>query len=139
MSNVAVDLFAAFATDDVAEEQGVYTKVPGAGDTDFLVARSNNKSYNRIMAREVKKFKSLLDSKGEAADAKAEEIFIYVLARTVLLGWNGTILYKGEQMPYSRENAEKLLSHKDFRVALITVSDNLETFKKVKDAEDEGN
>lgn len=139
MSNVAVDLFAAFATDDVAEEQGVSTKIPGAGDTDFLIARSNNKSYNRIMQREAKKFDNILKSKGEAADTKAEEIFIYVLARTVLLGWTGTILYAGEQLTYSRENAEKLLKHKDFRAALVSVSDNLETFKKVKDAEDEGN
>ena len=139
MTNKAIDLFAAFAVDEAAEENGIMTPIPGAGDTMFKVARAGNKTYNRLFQKLLKQNKVVLDSKGEAADKKAEEIFIEVMVKSILLGWEGTVLFKGEALEYSRDNAKKLLSHKEFRAAVTKVSEDMEQFKVVKDEEDEKN
>jgi hypothetical protein len=81
----------------------------------------------------------VLDSKGPEAEKRSDEIYVEVLSKTVLLGWKGTIMYKGEPMPYSRENAIKLLKLKDFRNRVIEVAGEFEHFKLVKDSEDEKN
>lgn len=129
----AIDLFAAFATDLQYEEQGIYTQIPGAGDTEFLVARAGNKTYTRLIQKLVKQNKAVLDSRGDAADAKSEEILVNVMAESILLGWKGTILFGGKPAEYSKEVAKKLLGMKDFRAAVTKVSEDMETFKQVRD------
>ena len=134
-----IDLFAAFATDTKAEEVGISTTVPGAGDTEFLVARAGNSEYTRKLQRLVKQNRTLLDSKGKQAEAKSDEILIDVMATTILLGWKGTINYRGEALAYSLENAKKLLALKEFRAAVSKVADDFETFRAVKEEEDSKN
>lgn len=135
----AMDLFAAFATNETAEKDGTYTQIPGAGDTLFLIARSGNKNYSKLIQKMVKMNRAVLDSKGDAAEAKSDEIFVEVLAKTVLLGWQGTVNIRGAMTTYSLDAAKTLLSLKEFRVALGKVSDDMEAFKTVKDEEDAKN
>lgn len=136
---MSIDLFAAFAVDTEAEKNGTYTQIPGAGDTLWLVARSNNVAYQTALKKQVDRNKAVLKSEGEAARAKSNEILADVMSKTILLGWQGEIVYKGEKHKYSREVAKQLLMHADFREAVSSVSDSLEVFKAVKDEEDEKN
>lgn len=138
-ASTSIDLFAAFATNEKLEIEGTLTQIPGAGDTEFLVARGGNKHYNRLIQKLVKQNKFVLDSKGDTAEAKSDEIFIQVLAKTVLLGWNGTINIRGVATPYSYDAAVRLLELKEFRIALNKVADDMQTFKAVKDEEDAKN
>lgn len=139
MTTKAIDLFAAFATDEAAEENGIMTPVPGAGDTLFKVARAGNKTYNRLFQKLLKQNKPVLDAKGDAAEKKAEEIFVEVMSKSILLGWEGEVLFAGEMLAYSRDNAKKLLAHKEFRAAVTTISEDFNQFKAIKDEEDEKN
>ena len=135
----AIDLFAAFATNETAEKEGTLTQIPKCGDTMFRVARSGNINFNKMITKLVKQNKPVLDSKGPAADAKNDEIFAVVLAKTILLGWEGEINIKGVMTVYSYEAALTMCKHKEFRIALGEVADDMENFKVVKDEEDAKN
>lgn len=134
-SNV-IDLFAAFSTNKKAEKDGVETTLPGCGDTKFLIARAGNATYKRLLNGLYKRHRAVIDSKGEAAEAKSDEILAEVYAKAILLGWAGTLAYKGKQVPYSYEVAHELLSLNDFRAVVETVSQDFNTFKSEQDEAD---
>lgn len=131
-SNV-VDIFADFAVNDDA----VY--VPYKGDVEFLIARANNKQFRKEISRQYKKHERLLESKTEAADEKGEEIMVEVMAKTILVGWKGALAVKGEVLTYSVENAKKLLSVPLFREWVSKQADDVNSYKVVKEAEEEKN
>lgn len=133
----AIDLFAEFATDKSAEQDGVWE--PYAGDIEFLIAREGNPAYNRMITALVRKHKRLLDSKTEAADAKSEELMIETLAKTILLGWRGTFLWKGKPMgDYTVEKAKEMLAVKDFKAWVTSVAADQARYKVQEDQEAEG-
>lgn len=134
-----IDLFSAFATNENLEKDGTYTQVPGAGDTEFLIARAGNKNYAKLIQKLVKQNRAVLDSKGDAAEAKSDEIFVDVYAKTILLGWKGDVNIKGTPTAYSISAAKTLLSLKEFRAAVAKVAEDMENFKVVKDEEDAKN
>lgn len=133
------DLFSAFATDESVEQEGTKTQLPNAGDTLFIIARMPNKHYSKLIQKQVKMNRAVLDSKGDAAEKASDNILINVMAKTVLLGWEGEISYKGKKYAYSEEAAKMLLAHRDFRDTVSKVASDMETFKLVKDEEDEKN
>ena len=135
----SIDLFSAFAVNTAQEQEGTPTQLPGCGDTMFKIAREGNKNYGKLLQKLVKQNRPVLDSKGDAAEAKSDEILIEVMAKTILIGWDGEINYKGKAYAYSVDAAKMLLAHKDFRANVMTVSSNMETFKVVKDEEDTKN
>ena len=74
-----LDIFAEFAVED----GGVWH--PYAGDVEFLIARANNPKFARRANYFYEKYKRVLDGKGEAAEAKSNEIMAKVMAETILL------------------------------------------------------
>ena len=132
---MAIDLFNEFATNTEAEEKGVWQEfAPG---TKFLIARSTNKHYSRALTKAFEKNRATLSRTSDAAEAMSEDIMIGVIARTILLDWEG-VVYKGKPMEYSFENARELLSHKDFRRWVMSKAEDLDSYKAVQEAEDEG-
>lgn len=136
-ANQAIDLFAEFATNTATEEAGAW--VPYSGDIEFLIARSNNPTYARKLTKLFDRNRQILNTKGKAAEAKAEEITIEVMAESLLLGWKGNFLWKGQPLPYSKENAKTILAVKDFRRWVQDKADDFERFKLVQDEADAGN
>lgn len=134
-----IDLFSAFATDNTVEQEGTKTQLPNAGDTLFIVARMPNKNYSKLIQKQVKMNRAVLDSKGDAAAKMSDSILINVMAKTVLLGWEGEITYNGKKYAYSEDAAKMLLAHNDFRETVSKVASDMDTFKLVKDEEDEKN
>lgn len=144
------DVFKLYATDPVAEQKGRgFTKEFGGGAT-FYIARSNNRSYQDQLQAEYKSHEFTFQ-RGQAKDASEDEkkeaedlsfaLIGRVMARTILLGWdlvstvNGEtkvaknqVGYKGELLAYSADNAEKLLSHREFRDKVATISGNYEKY-----------
>lgn len=134
--NMAIDLFSEFGTDTKAEEDGVWEEY--ADGVAFLIARSNNKKYARLITKAFEKNKRLLEAKNDAAEAKSEEIIVDVSARALLLGWRGDLQWKGEPMEYSLENAKTLLAVKDFRRWVFERAEDIDRYKTVKkDADSE--
>ena len=131
---MAIDLFSEFGTDTKAEEDGVWEEY--ADGVAFLIARSNNKKYARLITKAFEKNKRLLEAKNDAAEAKSEEIIVDVSARALLLGWRGDLQWKGEPMEYSLENAKTLLAVKDFRRWVFERAEDIDRFKTVKKADD---
>ncbi len=136
MTNVAIDLFDAFATDPKKEVEGAETEIPGCGSTKFLVARVGSAAYKRILNTLYKKHKAVLESNSDEAQNISDKVMAEVYAKTVLLGWSGTVRYKGQDLPYSEANAKTLLQHKDFRAIVEGVAGDLNAFKVVSEAEE---
>lgn len=121
-----MNLFKQFATDESAEVNGV--NVP-YGDATFLVGRLGNSKYSKKLSSLVERNQRLLDAKDDAAEAFSEKLVIEALAETVLLGWEGVDDENDEPMPYSVENAKKVLAMKDFRREIMKMAENMEAYK----------
>ena len=140
-----IDIFNAHATDPNKELKGVAVPLPGCGDVRFVIARANNKNYQKAVQHQYKKHKAVIDGKGEEAEKLSKAIVADVMAKTVLLGWQDaegkpcTIPYKGKQHAYSVEIAAAMLSHADFAAKVEEASADFNNYKLVQDAEDEGN
>jgi hypothetical protein len=128
-----LDIFAEFAVDD----GGVW--VPYAGDVEFLIARANNAKFRRRISYFYEKHRRLLDGKGEAAEAKSNEIMATVMAETILLGWKGKVKFQGQVLEYSKPNAEKLLAVAPFREWVSKMANDEHAYKIVKEEEDKEN
>ncbi|MCP3023263.1 hypothetical protein [Cupriavidus basilensis] len=123
---MALDIFAAFATDETKELEGVWIELSDGAE--ILVARAGNKKYNKLLAQQYEKNKRLLDLKNDAAETLSNTIMIDVMARTLLLGWKN-IVFKGEDLPHSVDNAKLLLSVKDFRDLVSKHAGDAEAFR----------
>lgn len=128
-----LDIFAEFAVDD----GGVW--VPYAGDVEFLIARANNAKFRRRISYFYEKHRRLLDGKGEAAEAKSNEIMATVMAETILLGWKGKVKMQGQVVEYSQANAAKLLAVPLFREWVSKMANDEHAYKVVKEEEDKEN
>lgn len=131
--DTGLDIFAEFAVDD----GGVW--FPYGNGVEFLIARANNPKFSRRANYFYEKYKRLLDGKGEAAEAKSNEIMATVMAETILLGWKGTVKFQGQAVEYSKANAEKLLATPLFRQWVNKMSNDEHAYKVVKDEEDKEN
>ncbi|MEY2654881.1 MAG: hypothetical protein RLZZ524_1909 [Pseudomonadota bacterium] len=132
---MSFDLFTNFATDETLENKGAWRDIgPGAR---LLVARNGNRHYARALTLAIDEARPILDMKGEIADAKSDEILISVLADTILLGWEG-VSYKGQDLPYTKENARTLLKMRDFRLLVQRLADEQQAYR-MKLEEEQGN
>lgn len=113
-----MDFFAAYATDIKAETEG--KDIPWGGGVTLTIARAHNPQYTRLLANLYEKYKDVLDKKDtpeELAEAEAcsNKLMAEVMAKTILLGWTGPVMYKKQPLPYSTANAQVLLQLKDFQ------------------------
>lgn len=126
-----MDLSKVFKTDKQLEENGVWIAV----DTDsaIKVARLGNTKSKELGSKLQNNLK--LANKFNSVHV-AEDTLITLISETVLLDWKG-IKYEGEELPYSKENAKKVLTEfKDFRELVIQLSTEMETFKNISVEED---
>lgn len=128
-----LDIYSEFSVDD----SGVW--VPYKADVEFLIARANNPKYRRRLSYFYEKNKRLLDGKGDAAEAKSNEIMATVMGETILLGWKGTVKIKGEVLAYNKANAIRLLEVPMFREWVTSQANDQHAYKTVKDEEDAEN
>lgn len=130
-----MDVFKLYATDEAKEKTGVWKGL--GGKSKILIARSGNRDYARLFSKLVEQSTDALSTKDDAADAEADKIVIEVIAKTILLGWEG-MEYDGAPIEYSFENAKKLLALKDFRKLVMKHADDIENFLLAKE-EAQGN
>jgi hypothetical protein len=132
--NNKMDIFQAFATDEILENAGKWRDLSRTAK--ILVARTGNEKY--VETLRAKMTENQLDlSSGAEADQMAEGILIDVMAETILLGWSG-LTYQGKEVPYSREMAKTFLKVKDFRKKVSAFADDFEAFR-VKEEKAQGN
>lgn len=127
-----LDIFSKYATDETLENNGAVVSI-GGGAT-LKVARHGNKAYVRLLAKLYDQHRAVLEARDDAADAKSDEVMAEVIAKTILLGWEG-VSYKGKPLPYSTENAKMLLKHQDFRRMVMEHAEKQEHFLLKEEAE----
>lgn len=141
--NIAVDFFSEFAVNDQKVADGVW--IPYRGDVKLLIASSANKAYLRLVRAEFGKHRRLLDAKDgngnqtEEAEEKMKEITINAMSKAILLGWEGNVMYQGEVLEYSQENAKKLLQMKGFRDYVAELAADEQRYKAVQEEEEAKN
>lgn len=116
-----------FDTDAKKENEGVWE--PIGKNARILVARLGNKAYNEAFSKIPHGIRLQMEN-GVIDDEHAESIICDLLSHTVLLGWEG-IGDDGVELPYSRENAFKmLLKHKNFRQLVFTLAGEQSRFRE---------
>jgi hypothetical protein len=136
-----MDIFALYATDLDAEENGVWI---AKGDAEFLIARSGNEKYNRMLNVQYEGNKVILDAKDTEAEqiasaALSRKINIDLMAKSILLGWRGNVTYKGAPLEYNIFSAKTILAHKDFANWVSNESSKLSNYQAKSKEVDEKN
>ena len=129
-----MDIFSSFATDEALENEGKW--FPLSKTAKVKVARTGNTKYQAMLQAKLKE--AQLDGMPDKeANEVAEGILIDVMARTVLLNWEG-LTYQGKEAPVSVEMATTFLKVKDFRKKIADLASNLDSFR-VKEEAAQGN
>ncbi len=129
------DVFEKFATDETKEECG--TKVSLGKGVSLTIARASNSKFLAMLQEEADRVaeQSIALNATEAEDLD-KNTMLGVLATTILLDWEG-VAYKGKVLKYSKENAVKLLRHKDFRKLVMDHANDFELYRaKLEDADE---
>ncbi len=113
-------------TNEVAENEGVWFPY---GDASFLVARTGNKAYVKMITKLVNRHRITLDGRNEEADQLSEKLLVQTIASTILLGWKGNVRIDNELIEYSQENAEKALYIKEFRKIILGFADDVDAYR----------
>ena len=132
-----VDLFSDFAVDDALSQEGVW--VPYAGGVEFLIARAGNKTYRKVAQNLYDKNRRMLEGKNDAAAEKLIEITVEAMARGILLNWRGNVQFDKEPLPYSLDNARKLLRMERLRDFIDGVAKDETAYAAVREEEEEAN
>jgi hypothetical protein len=122
-----MDLKKDFSTNKKLEDEGVWIDI---GDGAKLkIARAGNKQANAVSKQLAKPYMAQIQY-GKLSDEVATQIAVEVMAKAILLDWKG-IQYDGQEMPYSTDNAIKILTElPDFRDYVSQVANERKTFQR---------
>jgi len=102
---MSLDLSAEFTRDSTAEVEGVWENI--GGDAEILVAAWENPRYMQALRSIPRALRRRLEA-GRVSPEEDRALMCKIVAETILLGWKN-IQFEGEDLPYSKENAEKVL------------------------------
>lgn len=125
-----VDFKKEFVTNKKLEDEGAWVDI--GDDGAIKVARAGNKKAIAHMRTISAPYTSQIRF-GKLPDDVATKIAIETIAETILLDWKG-ITYDGKPLPYSKENAIRLLTEsEDFRELVSNISSERKTFQQELD------
>ena len=128
----------AFHVNEDASENGVWFPYE---DAEFLVARTKSQKYRNEIERVSRRYRRQIEM-GTLSRTKSEEIVSRAMANTILNGWRGRVALDddGTDLPYSRENAFRLLNEfPDFRELVSNWAADLEAFQSEEKEREMGN
>lgn len=115
-----------FVTDTSLEQEGVWVDI-GDG-AEIRVARAGNPEHEALL-RKLRKPHEKRFRSGEIPPDLAKSIAVEAMARHILLDWRGITEDDGTPIPYSYENAKRLLGLRDFREMVAEIAMEAETFR----------
>lgn len=130
-----MDIFSAFATDEIAESAG--RSFPLDKTTSVTVARTGNPNYVKALRRRMEESQVDVTDNSDANELLVGGMIIDAMAEGILLGWRG-VQYKGKDLPYTKDNARMLLGIKDFRERISSIAGKQESFR-IKEEVEQGN
>lgn len=130
-----MDLFAKFGFDDTLETKGVWCDL---GDGSCLIARFGNEKHQQTMVELRTAYKKELEADTPESQKLSRDLLIRTLVNTIVLDWKG-MSYGGKELPYTPENATKVLQHREFREWVIGQALNADHYRATVLEEDLGN
>lgn len=104
--------------------------IPYEHGVSFRIARANTPGYREAVRRIIKLHKRQLDS-GSMGDAESDKITAKLMAKHILVDWEG-MKNGGKDFPYSVENAEEFLldeRYAEIREWIMAQAQDLENFR----------
>lgn len=130
-------LYARFKTNENTEEAGVWVNF--GDDVRVRVRRLKSRASQAARAELDKPFAPEI-RRGTMPEDKLKELAIKQVARGVIAEWEGVTDADGNALPYTPENAFKVLTDlPEFAEAIIEISMNAENYKAQMSADAEGN
>lgn len=132
------DIFDAFATNEKLEVVGVWHTLNEASGTRIKLARTDNPNHQQANFRLIAEHGKELEA--ESVELRAEagsltrRVMAEALAEGVLIDWEN-LTYRGKVLKYSKENAMKVLQHKDFFELVMRLASDITNYQQ--DLEDE--
>lgn len=124
-----MNLYDVYETDTALETEGVWVAL--TKDIQVKVAALPNPNFVDYLTKLQKPYKGQI--RKNSLDKEIEEdLYVKAVAKTVLIDWKGIKDKENKDIPYSYENAYKLLSDKSlkrFKSDIILLSTEAETFK----------
>jgi len=132
-----LDLKKEFLVDSKKEIEGVWFDDFGEG-VRIKLARIGNAEYQKELTRLQRPHRRAI-RRGTLSDAISESILNKVVAKTIVLDWEG-LAEDGVEIPYSYENCLRILNtYKDFRDQIVEIASEMDYFRAELDEEAEGN
>lgn len=129
---MSFDIFENFATNEKLETVGVWHNLDVAGKSRIRVARMDNPKYQAAMSALFAEYAKELDAEPE--DKRSEpgsltrKVMAKGMAQAILIDWE-EVSYRGKMLKYSKENAEKVLEHKDFLELILRLSNDITKYQ----------
>ena len=121
-----------YKTDAALENDGVLVAFD---DAKLRIASFGTKQHKQAVAKFRQKYSAQLAIK-RTADEANEQVTIEVMAEAILVGWEN-VTEGDEPLPYTRDNAIKLLSIRTFRDFVAMQATDIQNFRAVTDEQKE--
>ena len=122
-----MDIKKDFGTDKRLEEEGVV--FPFDETSSITVCRIGNDAFVRGYRRKVRKYESMMRRGKQIPDQEQTRIMIELYVEHIIKDWHGMQL-DGEELPYSPENAKRMLEdYPDFRRIITDIATDMGTFQ----------
>lgn len=109
-------LFKQYKTNSAKESEGVEIEFPEAQNEDgtipvFVISRmgKGNKTYSKALEAATRPYRRQVEL-GTLKNEVAEGLFLGVFVDTILRGWKNVQAEDGIELPYTKDNAIKLLT-----------------------------
>jgi hypothetical protein len=130
-------IFKTFGTDTKKEQDGVWIDLGDGGS--MKIARMGNPDYIKEFQKITKPHRQAI-RRGTLSEEVSQDLLVQAMAKHILLDWKGLKYNDGADIPYSVEEAKKMLSSlKDFRDYVTEMANAAENFKEEVDQEAEKN
>ncbi len=129
-------IYELFETDSTMEQQGVVVDFGPYGRFKVARASGNNIKYAQSFQKHNRPYQKM-QRRGTMPEELARQVLAKVYAESILLDWEGVIGRDGKNIPFSKENAIKvMLDLPDLFTQIIAESQNAESYRKeyVEDA-----
>jgi len=122
------DLFEIFGTNKKAELKGVWVEfLPGVS---FLIARDGTPTYKKAIRDRYRPYEMFLRERTGLPPSVEPKVVTAVILDALLLDWKG-VIYKGAEVPFSRETAQPILEElTDLRDWIQEQAGNRQNFKR---------
>lgn len=136
---MAKSIYSAFKNDEARERTGVVIDLGETGKITVARAGGANARFEKRMVEITKPHRRSIQT-GIIDKKTADGLLAQVYAETVVLGWEGLTDENGQALPFSKENAQKLLLDlPDLFLLIRTTSEDQTLFRQEVLEADAGN